>query len=228
MTETLHFTRARLRRDASVRSLLPLLGLHEGLRPSVSHALVWSLFSDATDRQRDFLYREAGDGAVYILSARPPQDRHALFDLDSKPYALDLQVGDRLAFSLRANPVIRRRVEGRKHSAKDDVVMRAVYRSDGRSSRRAIREDAIAEQGAAWLRRVGGRAGFDPIGDRLNVDGYRQHRLPRPRAKPVRFATLDFDGVLTITEPDLFAASVARGFGAARAFGCGLMLLRRA
>ncbi len=228
MTGSLHFTRARLRRDASVRSLLPLLGLHEGLRPSVSHALIWSLFSDAADRQRDFLYREAGDGAVYILSARPPQDRHALFDLDSKPYALDLQAGDRLAFSLRANPVIRRRVEGRKHSVKDDVVMRAVYRSDGQPTRRAVREDAVVEQGAAWLRRVGARAGFDPLGDRLTVDGYRQHRLPRPRARPIRFATLDFEGVLAVTEPNRFATSVASGFGAARAFGCGLMLLRRA
>jgi CRISPR system Cascade subunit CasE len=33
--------------------------------------------------------------------------------------------------------------------------------------------------------------------------------------------------VLEVTEPQAFVAAVLRGFGKAKAFGCGLMLIRR-
>jgi CRISPR system Cascade subunit CasE len=38
----------------------------------------------------------------------------------------------------------------------------------------------------------------------------------------------ELEGQLDVTDPDAFAAKVAAGFGRAKAFGCGLMLLRRA
>jgi len=34
--------------------------------------------------------------------------------------------------------------------------------------------------------------------------------------------------VLTVEDPPLFLVALAAGFGRARAFGCGLMLIRRA
>ena len=42
------------------------------------------------------------------------------------------------------------------------------------------------------------------------------------------FSSLDFDGVLELSNPDTFLAGVERGFGAAKAYGCGLMLIRGA
>ena len=42
------------------------------------------------------------------------------------------------------------------------------------------------------------------------------------------FSTLDFDGLLEVREPAAILPSIARGFGAAKAYGCGLMLIRRA
>jgi CRISPR system Cascade subunit CasE len=59
------------------------------------------------------------------------------------------------------------------------------------------------------------------------VDGYARRRVPREGEAAVRFSTLDLDGVLEVTEPEAFVAAVRRGFGKAKAFGCGLMLLRR-
>lgn len=234
MTEELFFSRARLRREASVAALLPLLGLKgrgrkDGrISPQTSHALVWSLFADSADRKRDFLFREADDGTLYILSAREPTDHHALFELDVKPYEPDLRAGDRLAFALRANPVVRRRVEGRKHSVKDDVVMRALYKNGNERPRHELRPDLIGQEGAAWLRRQADRNGFELMDEGLAVDGYLHHRLPRGGGgRPIRFSTLDFEGVLRVTEPETFLAAVAAGLGHARSFGCGLMLLRR-
>ena len=42
------------------------------------------------------------------------------------------------------------------------------------------------------------------------------------------FSTLDFDGILTVNDPAAFLLALSRGFGAAKAYGCGLMLIRRA
>jgi CRISPR system Cascade subunit CasE len=43
----------------------------------------------------------------------------------------------------------------------------------------------------------------------------------------MRVGVLDFEGMLVVEAPELFLASVAQGFGRAKAFGCGLMLIRR-
>jgi CRISPR system Cascade subunit CasE len=53
-------------------------------------------------------------------------------------------------------------------------------------------------------------------------------RIPRSDARAVIFSTLTFQGVLTVEDPAQFLAAVLRGFGAAKGFGCGLMLIRRA
>jgi CRISPR system Cascade subunit CasE len=62
----------------------------------------------------------------------------------------------------------------------------------------------------------------------LRVSGYRQYRLLKARGKsPIRFSSLDFDGVLTVTEPDRLCQTLFDGIGPAKAFGCGLLLVRR-
>ena len=233
MTPTLYLSRARLRRDASVKTLLPLLlgdGRNDGGAQQPGHHLVWSLFADAPDRRRDFLWREMERGTFLMLSVRKPQDRHALFDIDEpKLFAPALAPGDRLRFSLRANPVVRRRRDpAHLRSAKHDVVMDAL-RTRSSGERAEHRLSAIQEQGFAWLQRQAKRAGFEVRSDDVEIDGYQQHRLGRRRpASPMWFSTLDFDGLLEVREPAAILPSIARGFGAAKAYGCGLMLIRRA
>lgn len=224
MTPEAYLSRATLRRDASAASLLPLLQPSKGGGQHTGHHLVWSLFADSPDRRRDFLWRETTRGTFYVLSARQPVDSHNLFRLDEpKVFAPALAAGDRLRFSLRANPVVRRRnSDGR--SAKHDVVMDALRRSA--DARLGTRLDAMRERGSAWLAGQGQSAGFD-IDDKLDVDGYQQHSIPRRGAAPMRFSTLDIEGVLHVRDPALFVNAVLRGFGAAKAYGCGLMLIRR-
>jgi len=106
---------------------------------------------------------------------------------------------------------------------------------------------AVVQAGRAWLARQGAAHGFQPDGE-VAVDGYETMRLPRDDAKrpqgiaggpsdarparkrpePIRYGVLDFEGVLTVTDPTRFLAALPQGFGRARAFGCGLMLIRRA
>lgn len=237
MTAPLYLTRAALRRDGSVAALVPLL-LGEGRSGTeqsapanqAGHHLVWSLFADDPDRRRDFLWRETAPGTFLILSARPPEDRHALFRIDAaKPFAPALSDGDRLRFSLRANPVVRKRpTPDAGRSTKHDVVM-AALRDLPSGSRAQPRAGAIRAEGFAWLDRQGTAAGFSVTKDEVGIDGYRQHRIPRGgKAKDLTFSTVDFEGVLTVRDPAALPAAIAKGFGSAKAFGCGLLLVRRA
>ena len=233
MTQTLYLSRARLRRDSSLRTLLPLLldgGNSRGRLQQPGHHLVWSLFADVPDRQRDFLWREMAQGTFLILSARKPQDHHALFVVDEpKRFAPVLTPGDQLRFSLRANPVVRRRRDTLGlSSTKHDVVMDAL-RALPSGERANHRQSAIREQGFGWLQRQGKRAGFEVRIDDVQIDGYQQHRLGRKNSsRSMSFSTLDFEGVLEVRDPEALLANIARGFGPAKAYGCGLMLIRRA
>jgi hypothetical protein len=135
--------------------------------------------------------------------------------------------------SLHANPVMRRRTTearpgGNGHRVrKDDVVMNAI-KPLPQGERAAARFDAICDSGRAWLRVQGEKAGFlfDP--GEVAIEGYAEAEVRRRGSRPIRFHTIDLDGRLTVTDPVALTAALAKGFGSARAFGCGLMLIRRA
>jgi CRISPR system Cascade subunit CasE len=84
------------------------------------------------------------------------------------------------------------------------------------------------EQSAAWLAGQGGKAGFDLLASQCEdytaqmLEGYRGTRKGQPQ-----FGICEITGTLRITDPAAFLVQVSAGFGRAKAFGCGLMLIRR-
>ena len=232
----LYLSRAQLKRDPAVEALGKILiPNEEGPRAYSAHRLVWSLFAGLPHAERDFLFRsEAADsrqGArarFFVLSRRMPNPDNPLLDIESKPFEPELRSSDRLSFSLRANATrVRKTPDGK--TARVDVVMDALRGQDDRAK---ARPKAVADAGRGWLERQGEKSGFrlwrnDEGTSRLVVDGYEQWRFPG-LGRNGRIATLDFQGVLEVTEPDLFLRKLAEGFGRAKAFGCGLMLIRRA
>ncbi len=232
MTQTCWLSRVRLGTAASVKALMPVLrqgGGDDRGSVDVDRRLVWSLFADRRDRRRDFLWRRMDDGAFLVLSSRPPEDRHGLFEIDEpKAFAPVLEPGDRLRFVLRANPTVRKFRESGRRWARHDVVMDALHPlpSGARAERRLA---VIQEEGFSWIARQGGAAGFAIHKDALVCGEYRRHRIERRGGRSaLSFSSLDFSGLLTVRDPELLTAAVARGFGSAKAFGCGLLLLRRA
>jgi CRISPR system Cascade subunit CasE len=198
---------------------------------------VWSLFAGDQTAKRDFLYRRENPGAnanrarFLILSKRPPLADSALFDVETKPFAPALAIGDRLGFSLYANPAVNRahRVDGRKVTRRHDVVMDALSNIPP-ADRGERRPGAILTAGLAWLEQQAEKAGFAIADARetLEVDGYDQIEISRDgRKRAIRFSALTFDGFLVIKDPEGFLRQLPEGFGRARAFGCGLMLIRR-
>jgi CRISPR system Cascade subunit CasE len=226
MSRELYLSRVRLRPDPDVQTLVPLLlPADRDERFHAAHRLLWSLFADSPDRKRDFQWREDADNRFFVLSSRPPEDHNRLFFVETKVFSPVLRPGDRLAFVLRANPVVQRRTpEGR--ARRDDIVMAALHALEP-DARAEERQHLVHETGSRWLARQGEANGF-ALPATPKVDGYRSNRIARSAGTGTMvFSTLDFEGVLEVTEPARFLERVGKGFGRARAFGCGLMLVKR-
>lgn len=227
------FSRIRLRQisaAAALRSLIMPTSAQD--RARAGHHWVWSLFADGPDRERDFLWRRDTDPrhgeCIFTLSARPPVDPFNLFDIDSKPFEPVLAMGDRLRFRLRAVPAASRpgpvgSPRGQRYNPVQAAL--AALTPDERHQQRA---ELIPMVMADWLTKQGAKSGFTlPPGPPPTLLADDWVRLPRDGAAPMDFLALDIDGGLTVTDPDVFVGKILSGFGRSRAFGCGLMLIRR-
>jgi CRISPR system Cascade subunit CasE len=223
----LFLSRISLRTDPSVATLAPIL-LHSGgrHRSEASRRLMWTLFADHPDRTRDFLWREDEARRFYVLSSRPPLDRHALFTVETKAFEPALSSGDRLMFSLRANATVSRPRGDKRAGKRDDVVMAALSLVP-QSERAGARQEIIRREGLAWLRRQGNAAGFSFDERDVAVDGYEPLTIRDSGSSALRLSVIEYDGLLTVSEPQAFLAKLAGGFGRGKAFGLGLMLVRR-
>jgi len=195
------------------------------------HQALWRLYSDDPDAERDFLFRrdELYHGLRYfVLSEREPEDRDGIWFIETKPYTPTLTAGQQLAFSLRANPVIKRKGEDGK-SRRHDVVMDAKHRGDYQRQPRQTREpviDIAQQAGVEWLRQRAASHGFAIGEEGVRVEGYQQHRSPK-RGNRIAYSSIDFAGVLQVEDTGLLAEALKKGIGPAKAFGCGLLLIRR-
>jgi CRISPR system Cascade subunit CasE len=236
---TLYLSRARLKHEPSIDALAPLLLPNgEGERAASAHRLIWSLFAGDASARRDFLFREVtpfglGGSRVefMILSHRAPAAEGPLFDVETKEFTPVLAPGDKLRFSLRANATVAHKNE-RGKSARSDVVMHALKRLPP-DARARERHAAVQREGRSWLNRQAKESGFriseDVEGDEvaaLAVGGYAQWQFPK-LGRNGRIAVLDFEGSLEVIEPENFLRKLASGFGRARSYGCGLMLVKR-
>jgi len=255
MTSSLYLSRARLRarRGEALASIAPLL-LPDGERErhAAAHRIVWLLFQEEADAGRTqnwregkhgFLWRDDGDGNYLVLSRQRPTDPKGLFELDSKAFDPHLAEGDRLRFALRANPIAARQTpEARAAGARGkrvDVIMdslKPIPSTDwlGKTGRAFERDRIVVAASRHWLARQGERYGFALRRDAsFAAAGYRQIQVERRSTRrvarrPAGFSVVDLAGEIEITDPSAFLARLPLGFGSAKAFGCGMMLIRRA
>ena len=59
-----------------------------------------------------------------------------------------------------------------------------------------------------------------------NVHSYTQHKSKKKNGNFIQFSSVDLEGIITVTEPEKFLQQYFKGFGRAKALGCGLMLIR--
>lgn len=200
-----------------------------------AHQLLWQLFPEH-EGERPFLFRQEMDETeheaipkglplFYVLSPKEPVPVEGLLSVESKSFAPELQPGDRLAFRLRANPTIAKAEKG-KRGHRADVLMAAKkpFPRDQRKS--AECRQAMDDAARSWLTQRAESAGFTlPVDPELGA--YRQHVLNKGNGQRVQFSTVDYEGLLDVQDPAALMETLANGLGRAKAFGCGLLLLRR-
>jgi CRISPR system Cascade subunit CasE len=291
----MYFSRVRIKPDIFKSSQLARV-----LEGNVygCHQLLWDLFPE--QKERTFLYREEiareqlgalpsvrGEPVYYVISqTRPTETEGSLFKVECKEYRPQLEVGQRLHFECRVNPVVSR--EGKKH----DIVMDAqlqfltsLVKSHGLESALPVKIDkgaykkALLEKGGevleasltdllandprygerlrqisslaekldwaikaridlaleGWMINQGNRCGFAlSIGDdglpNLQKSAYTWHGLNQKTVKKGEksgFSSVDFAGELEITDPEKFRQTLFNGLGRAKAFGCGMLMVRK-
>lgn len=207
---------------------------------------------------RDFLFRRLDGEAsprFYAVSAREARADVPGWQVKTQRYAPRIEAGARLRFDLRANPVVSRlgvalensdgtprlRTSGKragtpKHKVlRHDVVMDAkrcllaqrglVRWQEWRGADKPPMYEVVRTACSAWMQEQANEHGFHVDEPSLSIDGYTQHR---GKDDKLRFSSVDFSGELTVMDSAKFITTLTKGVGHAKAFGCGLLLVRRA
>ena len=206
------------------------------------HQLLWNLFTGESTRKdsknkalADFVYRAdypEKQLIIHLVSSRSPTNKDGIWDIESKPYTPDVQANQRLQFYLRVNPTIT--VYGRAKHERHDALMHAkkkmteASKQQGQEAERYELWQAMQNMAQTWLLKREQHIGAKIMTEHLSADNYRQERIvAQNQDDPIQFSTVDFEGILTVTDPEQFKSALFSGIGKAKAFGCGLLLVRR-
>lgn len=202
------------------------------------HQWLWQFFPSSEEQSRDFIFRRHALEQIprfYVVSQRPPTAFSAAWQVQSRSYDPQLLEGQRLSFQLCANPVVTKKNDAGK-SQRHDVVMQAkkqLLAEHGFNAEAKWKEwqdednkpllyELVQKTCIDWLQSRASNHGFTVIA--ASVDAYQQNRAGK---REIRFSTVDFSGELLVTDPELFQQALFNGLGHAKAFGCGLLLVKR-
>ena len=160
------------------------------------------------------------------VCADPLQSRVMPTDkLNSKPMPTLWKVGQQLGFETRIRPVVRRSKNADIRPTKEcDAFLWEAVKHPERGGMKRSREQVYAEWLSDQLDRRGG-ASVDLERTKL-VLFQRTRAFRKTHARHTEGPDAVMRGVVTITDPDGFAALLARGVGRHRAYGYGMLLLR--
>jgi CRISPR system Cascade subunit CasE len=218
MSETWCQSRVTLRPDRARAVLALAPDLFAGGPEAAAHRLIWTLFGDKAERQRDFLFRVVADRPLQAIvrSARPPVDQLDLWTIDQRPFTPRITQGQPLRFRVSAVPTVQISRPGRARSQRRSVVMDLPAGLDAEQRREHVEEAALA-----WLHAQGERHGFMIV--QAGVVDIRRIGVGREGARSIVLGTAEFEGRLAVTEPDAFVLLLREGLGPNRSFGYGLV-----
>lgn len=188
------------------------------------HRQLWRLFpgeeretreSGEQDRQ-GFLFRVEERGTrrparLLVQSRRAPVRTDGLLLLGSREIQPCPSIGQRLAFVLTANPV--KTITDAERAAKP-----------GKRSEKCRVPLIKEEDQRNWLaRKFSGAAKLESADILPHAPLYF-----RKGKRAGKLVTCNFEGVLTVDDPEQLVRLLENGVGPAKGFGCGLLLVRRA
>jgi CRISPR system Cascade subunit CasE len=188
-----------------------------GLRDSYDwHQAVWKAFPGRDGQQRDFLTRVDQKDCHHrllivspIAPARPDWLPDGPEAWQTKPIPPDYFQHAGYRFQLRANPT-------KKITA---------FGQDGQPKKNSRRVPLVSRNDLIdWLRRKGEAGGFVVEERSLRIlSGGREH-FAKQGAQGIH-SSVDFQGVLRVTDRSRFHETFCKGVGSAKAFGFGLLVI---
>lgn len=167
------------------------------------HQKLWELFPGRDGAPREFLFRvddiRTGFRALILSAAEPRVPEWAV--VQTKAVAPSFLNHARYRFQLRANPTMRRSSDGRRLG---------IYA-----------EDRLRD----WILRKADHGGFEVEAENLVIGGPQDVIFLR-NGKRGKHVGVDFRGMLSVKERDLFKEAFEKGIGSAKSFGFGLLMLQ--
>jgi CRISPR system Cascade subunit CasE len=203
------------------------------------HQLLWNTFEKDPDADRSFLFREdknkqTGMPQLLLLSEKEPLYDQEILRITKKNFSPKIISGMQLAFDVRMNPVVTRVRQGYKNSAKHDLWADAKKRGKKEGKQGKDLNHFIEKEIRDWFLSRSESWGFHVEDEQLLLEEYRKHEFSKSnkpgstrKQKLIVFNSLNFKGILTVKDSAKFKESLCRGIGRSKAFGCGLLLIRR-
>jgi CRISPR system Cascade subunit CasE len=190
------------------------------LRPNENtyenHQFIWKLFGKPGS-DRDFLFT-LYNNRFYVVSSRVPNFESSNIQVRTKNYDSEFKEGEFLRFDVRLD------VETRIGRKRMSIV--SAYKKRFEEGHRLKNDEAMHEAFAEWFQKHSHKYGFKIRN--FYIQGYDHYNFVKTETKEkVEFDSLDIRGVLEVKGPAVFSETLLRGFGKAKCFGCGLMLVAR-
>ena len=210
------------------------------------HRTVLGAFSEALPPDERVLFRldaDARSGRLVLLvqSVHAPDWSRARLTADYmlpgaapevKEFHLPHLAGQVLAFRLRANPTVKKATHAEEPAATPGYVAQARERrsrGEKEPGRNGVRLGLAKEEDQrAWLARKGEQHGFRVLRAHIAPEGVQvSHSGRGAGGRRLAQLAVRYEGLLQVTDAELFFQAVREGIGSAKAFGFGLLSLAR-
>lgn len=178
----------------------------------IMHGMVESCFSEVKERVLWRLDELKGETYLLLLSTSKPDFTHLTSQIgkpgdcgeirDYEPLLNRTVAGTTWRFRLKANPVMS--VPGKMNQ------------------RGKIKAITIAAHQRSWLERQGKNHGFMVAQDQFDAVRSEWH-IFRNKGRVITILGVTFEGILTITDTELFQKTLKEGIGRGKAYGMGML-----
>ena len=197
------------------------------------HQKIWALASRNKNQKRDFLYRIEYDAYqnikhIYLLAPNQISSQKNIKIAVSPRYQPQIKTDEFLFFKLRANPIIKRKENGKAKEYRIIMDAKHQFNKNGKNYQEQFSlDELIHDVGMKWLIRKGEQHGFSVKQFEVRINNDSEYSVKPLGKKVFTLRTLDFEGKLKIVDADRFKKALFNGIGSAKAFGCGMMMIKR-
>ena len=167
------------------------------------HQVIWKNLENCDGKPRSFLFRIDDAGARFrllLLSETKPSSGD-FGNWQVKSVSAEFLGHPYYRFQIKANPTMRRASDRRRIG---------IYS-----------EDRLRE----WIEKKAGQNGFNIEPHSLNIGSPMDEIFVRNRTRG-KHVSVDFQGALTVIDPQAFCTAFEKGIGSAKSFGYGMLMLQ--